>query len=294
MRTKLLIAAGALLLGLTPAFAQNAPQPQEQPAAPEAAQPAAPADAAQYPQYPQDAQPAQPPQDSTAPNPPTNQAPYPYPSPYPRVRQRPTFRRSTLEAWPAVNPRADAASYPVYREWQQFSFGAKLLSEKEVEQKFSTPLGKHYLVVEVGVFPGPALPVKLRPQDFTLRAEGSKDQAFFAAAPEDVAGDLAPKPRSGPRVFPSVGVGYGGGPWGSGVSTGVGVSPGRPYGRGPMGNREVMENELRDKSLPATSLSQPAAGYLYFPLSGKRAKHYDLEVKRNGETISLALPTPKN
>jgi hypothetical protein len=329
---KPLIAAAALLLCLTPAFAQNAqPSPEEQqqtqgqPQYQDQTQPQA-QDQGQYQPQAQDQGQYQPPaqpteyptahqtqaqaqaaaqqqqQDSAA----QDAQPVPYAQqpqsqdqdntqlPPPQPPQRATYDRRPLEVTPAVLPRAEASAYPVYREQQQLSIGAKLLSNKEVEQKFSTPLGKHYLVVEVGVFPANAQTVRVRPQDFTLRAASSEDQAFFPATPEDIVSSIS---RRGPRYigfYPGGGVGYGSGPWGRGVSTegGVGVGPGgRPYPRG--GNGRVMENELRDKSLPNASLTQPAAGYLYFPIDGKRAKQYTLELTRNGQTISLALPDPK-
>ena len=202
--------------------------------------------------------------------------------------------RRTLPVSPVVRPRAEAAAYPAYRQQAQLSVGARLLSPREVEQKFSTPLGKHYLVVEVGVFP--AVAVELRPQDFTLRA-GNDDQAFFPSAPEEIAIDLAAARPRRVRVFPSVGIGYESGPWGRGLSTGVGVGVDgqRPYPRGPMGaNRRVIEIELRDKSLPEGSLTEPVAGYLYFPVKLQRNVHYNLELTRNGQVLSLPLPAPRD
>jgi len=181
---------------------------------------------------------------------------------------QPLPERRTLHVAPApaVLPRSEASAYPVYRVQAQLSVGAKLLSAKEVEQKFNTPLGKRFVVVEVGVFP--AGEVTLRPQDFTLRI-GNDAQAFFPSTPEEVATDLAVAGRSRRvAVFPTLGVGYSNGPWGRGVSTGVGVGVAggpRPYPRNQMGaNRRVVENELRDKSLPVGNMSQAVAGYLYF------------------------------
>jgi hypothetical protein len=205
-----------------------------------------------------------------------------------------SIQRRALAVAPAIRPRADAASYPVYGRQQQLSVGARLLSAKEVEQKFSTPLGKHYLVVEVGLFPAAAQSLPVRPENFTLRV-GNDDQAFFPATPNDIASALSGSGARNPRFFPTLGIGYGG--WGRGVSTGVGVGVGSgPYPRGGMagGNRRVMENELQDKSLPEGSVTQPAAGYLYFPVSGKRSAHYNLELTQNGETMSLSLPVPKD
>jgi hypothetical protein len=205
-----------------------------------------------------------------------------------------SVQRRAPEVVPAVRPRADAASYPVYLQQQQFSVGARLLSAKEVEQKFSTPLGKRYLVVEVGLFPSASQTLQLRPENFTLRA-GSDDQAFFPATSSDIAKVLAGPGSRNPRFFPTLGLGYGAGGWGRGVSTGVGVGVGSgPYPRRvSMTGDRVMENELRDKSLSEGSLTQPTAGYLYFPLSGKRSANYNLELTRNGETMSLSLPVTK-
>jgi hypothetical protein len=169
----------------------------------------------------------------------------------------------------------------------QFSIGAQLLSTKEVERRLSTPLGKRYVVVEVGVFPAGS-PVNFRPTDFTLRV-GSENQGFFASIPEDIAADLTgAAPRTGVR--PAVGVGVG--PWGPTVGVGVGAYPYPP--RGGMGrDTRVMEKELRDKSLPEWNLTHPVAGYLYFPVTPKRGVRYTLDLTTNGETVSLALPDPK-
>jgi hypothetical protein len=54
-----------------------------------------------------------------------------------------------------------------------------------------------------------------------------------------------------------------------------------------------MEKELRDKALPEWNLTQPVAGYLYFPVTPKRGVHYTLDLTRNGEGVSMPLPNPK-
>jgi hypothetical protein len=261
-----------------------AAEQQQPPAAPPAARPRPPQpNSAQ--QYPDSA----PSDDATYP-------PQPPPAPpiyYPQQRQR------EQAVVPGIPPRAEASAYPAYREHELFSVGARLLSPKEVEQKFSTPLGKHYLVVEVGFFPANGQPIVLRTESFTLRA-GDDNQAFFPATPQDIADALSG--RNGSRrnvgLYPAMGVGYENGGWGRGGVTGVGVGVGGgPYQRRgmPGGNYRVMETELRDKSLPAATVTQPVAGYLYYPLSGKRAKEYKLEITRkNGEVLSLPLPAPKN
>jgi hypothetical protein len=249
--------AVALSLCLTPAFAQYAPPPP-----PEVQQSP---DAQQSPE----AQPAPAPPSATAPN------------------SGPRSERRRLDLPSGITPRVDPAAYLVSRRLSQFSIGAQLLSTKELERRLSTPLGKRYVVVEVGVFPAGS-PVNFRPVDFTLRV-GSENQGFFASIPEDIAADLTgAAPRTGVR--PAMGVGVG--PWGPTVGVGVGAYP-YPQ-RGGMGrDTRVMEKELRDKSLPEWNLTHPVAGYLYFPVTPKRGAHYTLDLTTNGETVSLALPDPK-
>jgi hypothetical protein len=328
---KSIISAAALFILLTPALAQQADQSsaaQAQPGTPaveaasgqgmtqaQALAQAAAQDAAaqgqsseQHPPEPEQPAGAQQSVAQSAPQQPSPSEPGTAPSLYPPQNdtaqspgQSPAERR-VLEVAPAVRPRAEAAAYPVYRQQPQLSIGAKLLSPAEVEKKFSTPIGKHYLVVEVGAFPADAKQrVSLRAQAFTLRA-GNDDQAFFPATPEDIAGALAPKNGGRPRnvaFFPGLGVGYGRGSWGASTNVGVGVGVGgggpRPYPRNAAdASYRAIVQELRDKSLPEGQLTQPVAGYLFFPLNGKRAKNYNLELTGNGETMSLPLPTPKN
>jgi hypothetical protein len=54
-----------------------------------------------------------------------------------------------------------------------------------------------------------------------------------------------------------------------------------------------MVKELHDKALPEWNLTQPVAGYLYFPVTPKRGAHYTLDLTWNGESVSLPLPDPK-
>ena len=254
--------AAALLLCLTPAFAQDAPPPKEQPA-PQTQQ--SPGAAQTYPE------------------------PAPAPPPYAGQgsAQRPARRR--LELPPGIHPRAAATAYPVARNLSGFSVGAQLLSTKEVAQRFSTPLGKRYIVVEVGIFPAGSRAVNFRGEEFTLRV-GSENQGFFASIPEDIVADLTGAQSGGTAVRPTMGVGYG--PWGPTVGVGVGAYPYPPREHGER-STQVMEKELRDKALPEWNLTQPVAGYLYFPVTPKRDAHYTLDLTWNGERVSLALPNPK-
>jgi hypothetical protein len=262
---KCLSANLALLLCLIPAgvFAQNS-QPGDQPPAaaqsPDNGQQPQPENTQQQPYYNAPQEPAQP------------QAPV--------QNQENDSGRRRFDLPPGITPRTDASAYPASRALPQFTIGAQLLTAKEVEQKFSTPLGKHYLVVEVGVYPAPSQSADLQTGYFTLRSVGKDEQALIALTPQEVVSALNSQ-RARPRnvvLFPGM----------------IAIGPGaRGMGGNQGGNPQVMEKELRDKSLPEGTLAQPSAGFLYFPISGKRAAHYNLELTRNGQTESLSLPEPK-
>jgi len=55
-------------------------------------------------------------------------------------------------------------------------------------------------------------------------------------------------------------------------------------------DREIIERELSEKSLPEAKISVPVCGYLYFPLP-KQKKHskYRLQYEIKGETLILPL-----
>ena len=57
---------------------------------------------------------------------------------------------------PGIRPRADAGSYPSHQEKQDLSIGAALIPPDQAKKMFAADLNHHgYVVVEVGVFPGP-------------------------------------------------------------------------------------------------------------------------------------------
>jgi hypothetical protein len=86
-------------------------------------------------------------------------------------------------------------------------------------------------------------------------------------------------PRTGQRVHgvdAEGGVGVGGDPAATQASTD--------------GDRNVLELELTEKTLPEDTVSAPLAGYLYFSLSkdNNKAAH-QLEYTLNGQKVSLKL-----
>lgn len=210
---------------------------------------------------------------------------------------------------PGLRPHPDAGSYPVHKDGDGFSIGARCLSADEVKKTFATDLNKGgYVVVEVALYPKDGQTLSVAPGDFSLRVGGT-DMVRPANA-QAVAASLT-RPAQDSRglgrnvnVYPSATVGYENGtdPYGrrrSGVytATGVGVGVGSP-GNGPMPSqgsgrdRRTMEQELEDQSLPDGDISRPAAGYLYFPVSqGKRkTAALDLDFYTGSADVRLALP----
>jgi hypothetical protein len=202
-----------------------------------------------------------------------------------------------------IRPRSKPSEYPVFEQQKTVSIGAEQLSEKQVKNSFASELNGHYIVVEVGVYPGADNTLEVAPDQFMLRI--GTTSLVRPASPETVAAVLQKKPSSGHDVtlYPTTGVGYesGGtdingnrrrGGWVTDAGLGVGVgSGGTPVASTPA-DRKTMETELRDKSLPQGKVSKSVAGYLYFPVSAAKNASFRLEYNNNDQSIKMALPKP--
>lgn len=205
-----------------------------------------------------------------------------------------------------VPPRAAVTDYAVSREQPELSIGAYQLSKEQVKNSFATDLERGYIVVEIGVFPGPKGAVELRRSSFVLRVPGTAT-LLRPASPETIAAVLQKKPDSSGRdivVHPTVGVGYetGGrdingqrnGGWTTSTGAAVGIGGGQPAPASTPADRATMKTELQDKILPEGSLTKPSAGYLYFPIASRQKDvAYQLEYRADDTRIVLALPQPK-
>lgn len=206
-----------------------------------------------------------------------------------------------------IAPRPRVSDYEQRAQTPAAEFGAELLSQEETRKTFVSDIGRAYLVVELGVFPKDSFGVDIQWRNIVLRDEAS-GEFYRPASPESIASYLykaTPKSRD-VTVQESVSVIYttgGGGydPYGRypprGVSTqvgvGVGVGDSRP---GPVPeDRDTMELELGEQSLPEGIASKPVAGYLYFPVTGKDRKkaRLVLEAVAGGQTATFDLGTPK-
>ncbi len=217
---------------------------------------------------------------------------------------------------PGVRPRPDARAYPASLPVPHGTVAAAVLSAREVRDRFATDLNKGYVVLEVAFYPEAAGHLKISPDDFLLKGAG-QDTPARPAEPAVVA--RAIQEKNGPKqasnrkvdVYPVATVGYESGTyddgsgvrtrhsgWNTGVGVGVGIGgSGGGYPTGPYSDRDrsSMEAELFDKSLPEGVITQPTAGYVYFPAAKARRKNgaYELQYLGQAGTLTLAIPAPR-
>ncbi len=224
-----------------------------------------------------------------------------------------------------TQPLSNVGKYPVSVEKDSYSLGARLLSEKEVLQRFVTPLEGKYVVVEVAMYPG-INDIEVDNRNFELRIDGF-DRSFRPEEPSRIAigQQRTTKPRRQIGIVPYGNIEYESGrghypdhrrlprrsdrrdvedpDWdrrdpnrrygygGLRTVVGVGIVLDRQPGVSSDQDRYVMETELQDKSLPQGFVGSPVAGHLYFAVGEYREKaEHRLEYRGNGETAVLVLP----
>jgi hypothetical protein len=230
-------------------------------------------------------------------------------------------------ASPGIRPRADAKSYPVYQERGDFAIGVFLVPREQVKKMFKPDLSSEgYVVIEIGVFPGPGKDVDLFPSDFTLSV-GDKSAAVRPVSADTIAevvgAKKGPPSRRDPQdVETSVGVSVGRysypdpvtGRTRSGTVTGTeaGVGVGGPppqscrgydcdsrYPAPPVSQPSTVQitntisQDLWEKSLPDGKTVRAVAGYLYFPKPPKKAKDAAWELRYENQDGKMRLPLAK-
>lgn len=226
---------------------------------------------------------------------------------------------------PGIRPRADANSYPVHQEKDDYSIGAVLIPPAQAKKMFAADLNKAYVVIEVGIYPAPGKDIDLYPHDFTLWA-GENSAAMRPVDADTVAEVLTGthddtiRPRSPHDINTSAGIGIGhvsypdpvtGRRTGGTVTettAGVGVGgpapmPCRGYdcdptaypppsasGTSSIQKSHQISQELWEKSLPDGRTSQAVAGYLYFPKPDRKAKNAAWELRYETAAGRVKLP----
>jgi hypothetical protein len=201
-------------------------------------------------------------------------------------------------------PRSSAARYHSHAESDGTSFGADILTPKQVGKAFVTDLNRCCIVVEFAFYPSKGKdPHNLSLDDFALYVSGS-DIGIKPQSATLVAASLQKKAGSGAPVSVQTAatVGYESGTYTDpntgqptrvhGVYTGteVSVSDPKPAPGSTARDRQIMEKELEEKALREGKTTVPVAGYLYFSIpKRKKGAKYQLEYNFNGEKLVLPL-----
>lgn len=201
-----------------------------------------------------------------------------------------------------ISPRPNAADYPVHDKAKTAMLAAAVVQSDQVKRLFSADVAKHYIVVEVAIYPEDGRSFEVDRLDFALK---SGDRVIRASRPPDVASPWkernGPIGNRGPTVETETGVmiGHGTDPATGRPRTdvatweGVGVSnyPNNPPP--PQGNPDqaIIEAKVRKMALPLGPTSSPVAGYLYF--AQDKRKHDSLTLKYSSDNVSVDLNLPK-
>jgi hypothetical protein len=205
-----------------------------------------------------------------------------------------------------LRPRDSASDYPAHQGGAAATLGAAIVPPEQVKKLFAVDLNKlGYVVVEMAVYPNRTVEIATR--DFLLRT-GADGSTARPASSATIAGRLHKKDSPPPRlpervqVYGSETVGYGTGSYGGrrtgGVYTestvGVGVGgPPMPPPPPRSGKKDTdslsVQVDLENQALPEGQFSQAVAGYLYFPVTGKKSS---LEITWYGADGQVRLPLP--
>lgn len=206
-------------------------------------------------------------------------------------------------------PKGSADQYPAHAVQEGASVGAVLLTAKDVRQTFSPQVNECCIVVEVALYPQKDGMMEVSLNDFALRVVG-QDIATKPSSAEVVAAKLYRPRQDEPRNPHDVTVSSGGsigyesggidpvtGQRRSGgvvTSAGVGVGVGSPEPNSrpdtnSEADRRAMVLELREKGLPEGDKDGPVAGYVYFAVSPKKNRKYQVEYNWNGSKVVLPL-----
>jgi hypothetical protein len=180
-----------------------------------------------------------------------------------------------------IHPRSKPEDYAAHVQSHALTIAATVLSPDQVKHLFAFDISKNYVVFEVACYPENNGHFQLQADDFVIKTN-DKSELARRADPQTVAAAIqqrnTPRPSS-PTVYTEANVGYASGtdPYtGHRVHSvytggGVGVStypvPQYPTPGGYPQDRDLLEGQLWNKSLPEGTFTAPVAGYLYFPSS---------------------------
>jgi hypothetical protein len=205
-------------------------------------------------------------------------------------------------------PRSGPSEYPAHASAGQLTLAAAAVSADQAKKILGARIDQAgYLVFEVALYPEPGSEGTVSLGDFTLR-QGADGTIMRASEPDVVATavvpyppasqpsipgkvhagtetvlvhESAPNPRSGVGTIEEVGVG---------PSTDTPPPP--PNTAAKDRTRNQLEQSLTEKQLPTGRITQPVAGYLYFPKPNGRTRNNGFELTWFGESGQARMTVP--
>jgi hypothetical protein len=204
-------------------------------------------------------------------------------------------------------PRGGPSDYPAHASAGQLAVAAAAVSADQAKKIFGARIDQAgYLVFEVALYPEPGSEATVSLDDFTLRL-GADGSTMRAAEPDVVATAVVPYPPASQPSIPSkvhagtetVLVHESAPNPRSGVGTieevGVGSStdpPPPPNTAAKDRTRGQLDQSLAEKQLPTGRITQPVAGYLYFPKPNGRTRKDGFQLTWFGESGQAKLTVP--
>ena len=200
-----------------------------------------------------------------------------------------------------VAPRNSSSDYPVNKEAHSATIAAAVVPPDTVKKLFPGDVAKHYVVMEVAVYPLPGQNAYIDAFDFDLKYNA--DEVSYPRSPEEIvsiwAEKSAPQPPGKVGVTTETGVVYTSGRdpetgrrsgWGTYSDVAVGPTP--PTPPQPLSaDPQAVEERLRANALPMGTAVRPVAGYLYFAIPAKKHKAGAMELQyiKDGAMVSLPI-----
>jgi hypothetical protein len=210
-----------------------------------------------------------------------------------------------------IHPKDKPEDYAVHVQSPGLTIAATVLPPDQVKHLFAYDISKHYVVLEVACYPENNGRLQLEADDFVIKT-GDKSEPAHQSDAQTVAAVMqdknTPKPSSG-TIHTEANIGYESGtdPYTgrrvhsvyTGAGAGVSNYPDSPYpypapGGSPQ-DRDLLEGQLWNKSLPDGTFTAPVAGYLYFPsalLKKKTNGGYVLQYQSADSPSRIELQVP--
>jgi hypothetical protein len=211
------------------------------------------------------------------------------------------FAASLLADDVGIPPRPKPSDYPAHQDTKSATLAAIRVPARQIEKMFSPEIARQYVVIEVAVYPESSFEVDWF--DFALKIG---DTVTHVEKPRDVATPWPEKssnPDKAVSVITETGVVYSrtsdpvnGRRSGWGTYEGVGVTndpraatPSPPPRQGP--DPQIVEQRVREKSLPQGRTRNAVAGYLFFPQYTKhKGSGMELQWSKDDASAVLRLP----